>query len=408
MADQHAAEAMPSFLAHIRNENGQLIAHVLDEHLAEVSRIAAVFAADFKAAEWAHWPVCGTTWESIGRGFSAISASAAIPTRTSREKSPGPTRRIRLPGPFGRSSISQAFEKRAGPVVARVMAYLIAGHHAGLDNWFGGFEGAFCQRRYLRELVDTLAAGPPQNILYLRAPLPDIAAIPAEHHAGIPGRFALWVRMLFSCLVDADFLDTEAFMSPNKAEARVGFLSLAAMETALQVSLAAMTRQVAARGEADSRVNGKRAEVLRACLEKAERPPGAFSLSVPTGGGKTLSSLAFALRHAVCHGKKRVIYAIHNEHHRTDGGSLSRYLWRRKRHRTPLQRRVGAARRNDTIAARVRELGRPSSSSPPTYNCSKACLRERPRVAASCTIWSIASSFSTRHSCSGALSSADC
>jgi CRISPR-associated endonuclease/helicase Cas3 len=126
----------------------------------------------------------------------------------------------------------------------------------------------------------------------------------------IPGRFALWVRMLFSCLVDADFLDTEAFMSPEKSEVRQGFPGLDVLEQSLSEHLARMAHDVAERGETDSKVNRKRAEVLRACLAKAELPPGVFSLTVPTGGGKTLSSLAFALHHAVLHGQRRVIYAI--------------------------------------------------------------------------------------------------
>ena len=310
MPDAHLVEAMPSFLAHIRNDNGQLVAHVLDEHLGEVSRLAAAFAADFKAAEWAS---LAGLWHDLGKyrsGFQRYIRQCGDPDAHIEGKVAGSDKTHSAAGALWAQQHLPSVDKRAGPVVARVMAYLIAGHHAGLDNWFGGLKERLAKDDSVRELVDTLAADLPHDILHLSAPLPDIAAIPADHHAGIPGRFALWVRMLFSCLVDADFLDTEAFMSPNKAEARAGFLSLEAMEVALQARLAAMTRQVAARGEADSRVNGKRAEVLRACLEKAERPPGAFSLSVPTGGGKTLSSLAFALRHAVCHGKKRVIYAI--------------------------------------------------------------------------------------------------
>ena len=105
--------------------------------------------------------------------------------------------------------------------------------------------------------------------------------------------------------MDADFLDTEAFMDAGKAGQRINALTLldlfprfnAYMEE--QFSYAPPTQ-----------VNRIRAEVLRQCRDKAQEAPGLFSLTVPTGGGKTLSSLAFALEHAARHGKRRIIYAI--------------------------------------------------------------------------------------------------
>ena len=62
--------------------------------------------------------------------------------------------------------------------------------------------------------------------------------------------------------------------------------------------------------DAKTELNQVRCQILRACLDAGTQPPGLFTLTVPTGGGKTVSSLAFALRHAREHGKKRIVYVI--------------------------------------------------------------------------------------------------
>lgn len=116
--------------------------------------------------------------------------------------------------------------------------------------------------------------------------------------------------MLFSALVDADFLDTEQFMDARRTAARGGFVPLGHYARQLDAHLDALAAQVAASGRADDPVMLARAAVLRQCREKAAGPPGVYTLDVPTGGGKTLSSLSFALRHAAARGQRRVIYAI--------------------------------------------------------------------------------------------------
>jgi CRISPR-associated endonuclease/helicase Cas3 len=116
---------------------------------------------------------------------------------------------------------------------------------------------------------------------------------------------SLWLRMLFSCLVDADFLDTELFMDAKRAAMRGGYPVLSALAPAFERYM--QGKSIAA---LNTPVNQIRAEVLAACLNRAADVPGLFTLSVPTGGGKTLSSLAFAMGHAVKYEKRRVIYVI--------------------------------------------------------------------------------------------------
>lgn len=301
------------FLAHIRKDDGRLIAHRLEDHLVDVSKLAADFAAEFGAAPWA---ALAGIWHDLGKyreGFQRYIRQCGDPDAHIEGRVAGPEKTHSAAGALWAQEYLAEVDKGRGKVVARVLAYLIAGHHAGLDNWFGGLHERFNREDTLREGRDALAVAIPAAIRKPTAGLPDLKAIRADQidrELTIPGRFALWVRMLFSCLVDADFLDTERFMSQGKAEARNGFVPISELEKRLAERLALMAHEVAERGEAGSQVNLKRAEVLRACLAKAELSPGVFSLTVPTGGGKTLSSLAFALRHAVHHGKRRVIYAI--------------------------------------------------------------------------------------------------
>lgn len=110
-------------------------------------------------------------------------------------------------------------------------------------------------------------------------------------------------RILYSCLVDADYLDTERFMLPQQFSLRGGKASLAELLPKLNEYLASF-------GEPKTEVNRIRNEVQKVCLERSADAPGFYSLTVPTGGGKTLSSLVWAINHAIQHGKKRIIIAI--------------------------------------------------------------------------------------------------
>lgn len=130
-----------------------------------------------------------------------------------------------------------------------------------------------------------------------------------EEKARLMRRFETFVRMVFSALVDADFLDTEKFVeSGDSAAARPAqrrtWLPLIEYGPVLEAHLLRFD------GETPTPVNQGRRRVLEWCLAAAEGPRGAYALTVPTGGGKTLSSLAFALRHARAHGLERVIVAL--------------------------------------------------------------------------------------------------
>jgi CRISPR-associated endonuclease/helicase Cas3 len=286
---------------------GTCIFHALPEHLWSVSKLAGAFAAEFGSRTWAEW---AGLWHDLGKfrgGFEKYIRQSGDPNAHIEARIAGREKTHSAAGALWAQKYFPEADAHFGPAIASVLSYLIAGHHAGLDD-SSSLKARFSLEDTKKEGSDTLAAEIPRSILYPALNPPDIHAIRVDKD--IPGRFALWVRMLFSCLVDADFLDTEAFMSPEKAAARSSFMSLEEMETRLTSHLDALARKVAKRGKSEIRVNRARAKVLDACRAKAGLHPGVFSLAVPTGGGKTFSSLAFALRHAVCQTKRRVVYAI--------------------------------------------------------------------------------------------------
>jgi CRISPR-associated endonuclease/helicase Cas3 len=196
-----------------------------------------------------------------------------------------------------------AMQRFRNGALGRLVAYPIAGHHSGLPDWIreGGRIGLKERLAEHSHLDRTLKANPPRSIL--DAPLPS-TGIPKGADAG------LWVRMLASALFDADFLDAEAFFDPAAALGRTDWPALSSLLPKLDAHLARKVAEVE-----PTPVNRLRAEVLQACRVAAAQPPGLFSLTVPTGGGKTLSSLAFALEHAQQHGLRRVIYASVHQHH---------------------------------------------------------------------------------------------
>jgi CRISPR-associated endonuclease/helicase Cas3 len=190
------------------------------------------------------------------------------------------------------------------------LQFVVAGHHAGLAN---GGEEEHNQRSPLR---DRLTAAVPDYSAYagdIELPA-DLAPPRLARHTGAGGRSnragfqaAFFTRMLFSCLVDADYLDTEAFY--DRVEGRPTQRTAPPPLADLKAKVDAYLTDLAAKAD-DTLVNRERAMILAACREAAAERPGLFTLTVPTGGGKTLASLALALEHALAHGLERVIYVI--------------------------------------------------------------------------------------------------
>jgi len=262
--------------------------HGLREHLQAVADMAAHFAAPFGGQEWALW---AGLLHDVGKcqpKFQKYLVRTALDAFRGRSG-------------VDHSTSGALLANQAASPLKRLLAYCIAGHHAGLPDGTGEGQSTLTNRlqRPLPEcaasLFDTLPAVPDQLPLALD-----------KRRFGFQVSF--FTRMIFSCLVDADFLDTEKVMDQGRSASRQGWADLPELADRFFPRLEAMVQE--ARLKRDSEVNRIRREVLEQCLSAAELRPGLFSLTVPTGGGKTLSSLAFALRHAERHGKRRVIYVI--------------------------------------------------------------------------------------------------
>ncbi|WP_296353312.1 CRISPR-associated endonuclease Cas3'' [Ramlibacter sp.] len=193
--------------------------------------------------------------------------------------------------------------ERFGPM-GLLLAYGIAGHHAGLANGAGeGERTALCNRLAVDDLPALDACW--QQDFALPSSLTVPAGFKAHSHERGQFQLAFLARMLFSCLVDADYIDTEAYY--DSVEKRTSFRSGPA--PTLEALRAELDKHLS-RFMPDGDVNRLRADVLRHVRAQASQEAGLFSLTVPTGGGKTLASLAFALDHAIRHGLRRVVFVI--------------------------------------------------------------------------------------------------
>ena len=283
------------FLAHVReDQNGVWHEHLLDEHLREVANLAGKFAKHFDSEDWANlaglWHDLGKYSSEFQRYIKTVSgydAEAHIEGK---------------PGRVDHSTAGAIHAMRQFGAHGRILAYLIAGHHAGLPDWSAADTAGKALSIRLGEeqnhLLDRIPAQIiPQEIFTQTKPT-------SKPRGGADG-LHLWLRILFSCLVDADFLDTESFMDNNKAATRSGYRDLNNLLTDFNQYMANKSASAEA-----TPVNAIRADILRQCREKSALNPGLYSLTVPTGGGKTLSGMAFALQHAVQHKKQRIIYVI--------------------------------------------------------------------------------------------------
>lgn len=275
----------------LRTEAIVYVSHVSDSgqrepvsaHLQEVAEMAAGFAECFGAQDWAR--TAGVAHD-IGKYSDAFQLRILNNGHRCDHSTAG---------------AYQLFEEGN----AKLLAYCVAGHHGGLPDGGSRFDVNDEPTLWARMKKAEDGRLPDYKDFASEVEIPSAGRIvfPSQK-AQDNFSLSFLTRMVFSCLVDADFLCTERFM---KGQGRLSLSndSLEELRDTFEAKLTAFYPP-------ETELNKTRCSLLDACAEASAEEPGVFSLTVPTGGGKTCASMRFALQHACCgnHGMRRVIYAV--------------------------------------------------------------------------------------------------
>lgn len=281
-------EPQTRFFAHRREGEDREDWQPLIEHLRNTAELARKFGADANVAELAY--IAGLIHD-LGKYSAEFQKRLEGGPRVDHSTA-------------GAKELKKLLEGKPQQVFAQLLAYPIMGHHAGLPDYGNptDLEGSTVCGRLKNKIPDYGEYKSEMDLSALSFPQ-KLDIRPPEKKADRLGfSLSFLTRMIYSALVDADFQETETYM--KGAKPRGGHDDIPTLRDKLDAYLKQFENST-------SDINRKRNEILHACIEwgKAEKP-GFFSLTVPTGGGKTLASMAFALHHAATHGLKRVIYVI--------------------------------------------------------------------------------------------------
>lgn len=263
-------------ISHIKNTGGHWEIQSNDNHCEGVSRLCARFAEEFGYGEWGR--ILGLLHD---KGKERQSFQRHIMKESGYDPS------ARVEGDSHHAYVGALIAKKLFPQMSALITNALMGHHRGL------YDDGEWKEMLKKEIPSDVSAAP--IAADLRIPRSGIVLSDVHH----------LIRMLFSCLVDADRLDTEAFMNPEQAKLRGTAASLEKLYPKLQAHLESLKKVATA-----TPVNQIRNYVQQQCHEQGDLPVGLYSLTVPTGGGKTLSSILWAMRHAIKNKQRRIIIAI--------------------------------------------------------------------------------------------------
>ena len=278
------------FFAHASNDTDTENWHALSDHLIATGQLAAEFGAVFGVEK-------ATRLAGLLHDLGKYSEAFQKRLHGSLDRVDHST--------AGAVIIKQRVPTGDEAVIAELIAFAIAGHHAGLADRTG--------RSSLGERLKKKVA--PLDLVWETEIAPDptglMPAFDWSHNLAMAAfQFGFLGRMIFSCLVDADYRDTETYFAALRGEMPAReWPALEEIVDGLIVKFDSFMDDLQA-GSASTDVNDLRRDVLAHVRAGADMPRGFFTLTVPTGGGKTLTSLGFALDHAKRHGLSRIIYAI--------------------------------------------------------------------------------------------------
>ena len=276
----------------------------LEEHSRNVAKLAAQFAAPFGSSEAAR--LLGLVHD-MGKATDEFQEYLAKSNEGVCDENDEEYLSVHKHGP-DHSTLGAQWLDRSIKGVGRLLAYVSAGHHSGIPDGVSTSGSASALSSRLQKDLS-------------RASQPFEVDVDLQRLGGEAKSFllpedgfvsAFYLRMLYSALVDADFLDTENFMDEERGSVRAsgGYFTMPELLNRLERRYEELNRKTQESATHDSEVVRVRNEVRADCSAAAELDPGLFTLRVPTGGGKTLSSMLFALRHAVKHELERVIVVI--------------------------------------------------------------------------------------------------
>lgn len=266
-------------ISHIKQDHlGEWQIQTNEEHQQNVAELASSFASQFGMAEWG---------KVIGLLHDVGKEQKNFQQHIKKESGYEPDTIVK--GDYNHAYVGALVAKKMFNTPTPYYLFIdniIMGHHRGLYD-----DGE--KRRILEREIPTDVSTTRLNV---NLNMPPCKSPQDIHHI---------IRMLFSCLVDADRLDTERFMSPDKSQLRESKSSLDELLVKLENFLISLKKRAN-----ETEVNKIRNEVQQYCIEQSQGEIGYYSLTVPTGGGKTLSSVLWALKHAIKNNQKRIIIAI--------------------------------------------------------------------------------------------------